>query len=131
VSTGEMEFVEGAQDEQKNIIAGLNRLEKIWPEYQSKINILKQDFLTYYTAAEKVSVSMLDGSFDSSSLSNQIERMNSSLDNTKKQMTQLSEASLEAFNTTVESSNAAAQGAQSLTLVIALTTLAIMITSAW
>lgn len=131
VSTGEMEFVEGAQDEQKNIIAGLNRLEKIWPEYQSKINTLKQDFLTYYTAAEKVSVSMLDGSFDSSSLSNQIERMNSSLDNTKKQMTQLSEASLEAFNTTVESSNAAAQGAQSLTLVIALTTLAIMITAAW
>lgn len=131
VSTGEMEFVEGAQDEQKNIIAGLNRLEKIWPEYQSKINTLKQDFLTYYTAAEKVSVSMLDGSFDSSSLSNQIERMNSSLDNTKKQMAQLSEASLEAFNTTVESSNAAAQGAQSLTLVIALTTLGIMITASW
>lgn len=131
VSTGEMDFIEAADLEHNNILAGLQKIQSIWSSRSGEINQLKAEFLSYYTVASKVSVSMLDGSFDPTTLSGQIDRMNSSLENTKTQMASFSDASLNAFNDTVSASNNAAQNVQSISLIIALVTLGVMLLAAW
>lgn len=131
VSTGEMDFIETATLESQNTLSSFKQLQQLWPERQAQINELQRDFENYFQVAKNISVSMLDGSFDPTSMSRQIEQMNVSLEITRKAMNNYSESSLSAFNKTVSESNEAAERMQSLSLIIAVVTLSIMILAAW
>src|SRR5690554_2688972 len=131
VSTGEMDFIKTATQESKNTLNSFKKLQQLWPERNAQISQLQRDFESYFQVASKVSVSMLDGSFDPMSMARQIEQMNTGLEVTRKAMIAYSDSSLEAFNKTVSDSNAAAEKVQSLSLMIAIITLVIMISAAW
>lgn len=131
VSTGEMDFIKTATQESQNTLNSFKKLQQLWPERNAQISQLQRDFESYFQVASKISVSMLDGSFDPMSMDRQIEQMNTGLEVTRKAMIAYSDSSLEAFNKTVSDSNAAAEKVQSLSLMIAIITLVIMISAAW
>lgn len=131
VSTGEMDFIKTATQESQNTLNSFKKLQQLWPERNAQISQLQRDFEGYFQVASKISVSMLDGSFDPMSMARQIEQMNTGLEVTRKAMIAYSDSSLEAFNKTVSDSNAAAEKVQSLSLMIAIITLVIMISAAW
>lgn len=131
VSTGEMDFIKTATQESQNTLNSFKKLQQLWPERNAQISQLQRDFESYFQVASKISVSMLDGSFDPMSMARQIEQMNTGLEVTRKAMIAYSDSSLEAFNKTVSDSNAAAEKVQSLSLMIAIITLVIMISAAW
>ncbi len=131
VSTGEMDFIKTAKQESQNTLNSFKNLQKLWPQRNAQISQLQRDFEGYFQVANKISVSMLDGSFDPVSMSRQIEQMNTGLEVTRKAMNDYSDSSLAAFNSTVNESNQAAERVQSLSLIIAIVTLSIMILAAW
>ena len=131
VSTGESDMVEASYKERDNLLASLAKVKKIWPERSQDLDQQTTELTQYYAVAVQVTGSMLDGSFDPSALSGQIERMNTGLENTRKQMQAFSETSVSAFNNTVADSNAAAERMQSLSLIIAAITLVVMVLAAW
>lgn len=131
VSTGEMDFINTATQESENTLKSFKKLQRLWPERKSQIAQLQKHFTSYFNAAQSISESMLDGSFDPMSMSRQIEQMNTGLTIARDAMNAYSNSSLNAFNNTLSESNAAAERMQSLSLMIAIVTLAIMIVASW
>ncbi|MFY9180528.1 MAG: methyl-accepting chemotaxis protein [Venatoribacter sp.] len=131
VSSGEMDFVKSAEVLRGEILEGTNKLEALWPKYSQEAKQIRFSFENYFKAAKELSVGMIDDSLDMNLLSSKIEGMNSALKLARSDMESYSDTSLNAFNSTVETSNKEGKEAQSLSLILALVILAIMLGAAF
>ncbi|MCT7359706.1 methyl-accepting chemotaxis protein [Thalassolituus pacificus] len=131
VSTGEMDFVNAAEKVRKEVTDALAKLETIWPERAGEVQLTRDAFNAYFTAAKKLSAGMIDGTLEPSAMSSSINTMNKALVAARKLMQQYSEDGLQAFNDTVAKSNEAAQNALSIGLVVTLVTLVFLAFVAW
>ena len=131
VSTGEMDFVNAAEKVRKEVTDALAKLETIWPERAGEVQLTRDAFNAYFTAAKKLSAGMIDGTLEPSAMSSSINTMNKALVAARKLMQQYSEDGLQAFNDTVAKSNEAAQNALSIGLVVTLVTLVLLAFVAW
>ena len=130
VSTGEMSFVDAAVRQSEQIAESNRKLLDLWAERRDEARRIQADFETYFALGLEVSKGMVDGSFDPLAGVGKIERMNISLDRTKDQMKAYSDASLEAFNDTVTSSNEAASSAQSWSITVTFIIVGVMMAAA-
>lgn len=131
VSTGEESFIETAKANYQEILKDNDKLINIWPEKSAEVKDMASSFLRYFKQALEVSEGMLNGTIDFSSLEGKIEAMNVDLARTKQHMQSYNQASLAAFNSTVATSNSAAQNALKWSIIVTVLVMAIMLAVAW
>lgn len=131
VSTGEESFIDTAKSNHTEILDNNKQLANTWPEKAKKITEIEQSYSRYFKQALEVSEGMLKGTVDFSLLEATIESMNADLEAAKEQMQRYTQASLDAFNSTVALSNTAAQSALKWSLVVTVLVMALMLIAAW
>lgn len=131
VSTGEMDFVQTAEKYRSETLAGLEKLNRLWPEKSAAAGASQKAFESYFSAARRLSSGMIEGTLDPADMGPAIETMNTSLASARERFSSYSEAAVQAFNDTVSVSNKAAGNAQSMALIVTLATLLILAVVAW
>lgn len=131
VSTGEVEFIQSANVQQKQILTNIDSIISLWHDRRKENQQLKIQFNLYYTLAYEVSDGMLSGTLDMSSMSSKIDNMNNALATVKASMEKLSKNALVEFNQTVDVSISDAQKALTLGMLATGVTIAILILLGW
>jgi len=75
VSTGEMDMVDVANDLRGEMLATFLEIIQLYPEKDAKIRRFMAEFENYYEEASSLSIGMIDGSADFSTLNEHVERM--------------------------------------------------------
>ncbi|PCI45047.1 MAG: chemotaxis protein [Moraxellaceae bacterium] len=75
VSTGEMDMVDVASDLRGEMLATFMEIIDLYPEKEKKIKRYMIEFKSYYEEASSLSIGMIDGTADFSTLNEHVERM--------------------------------------------------------
>ena len=131
VTTGETEFLETSDRISRELVNNLDSMVVLWQEKEPQLSAIKAQFTTYYSVAHEVSSGMLNGTLDPSTMSQKIDSMNQSLEGARNGMQDFSTVALKEFNQTVEASNAAAQNALTLGMMITGITIVVLLLLGW
>lgn len=131
VATGEQEFIDNAANLKGAVLSNLQEMTSLWMEYSSELNSLTRQFESYYSTANAVSMGMLDGTLDFSTMGSRIESMNQTLQSVRMTMETLNKEAINEFNLTVEASNRAAKNALRMGMIITAITVGVLLLLGW
>ncbi|WP_396587835.1 methyl-accepting chemotaxis protein [Bermanella sp. R86510] len=87
ISEGDEDLLKTAQQHQKKLIALLNDIATMAPQYASEMNRLKQQFNTYMSSAQALTIGMIDGSIALSEMGPRAATMHKQYDDFTQQLT--------------------------------------------
>ena len=131
VTTGESEFLDTSDRISRELVNNLDSMIVLWQQKEPQLTDIKKRFASYYSVASEVSGGMLNGTLDPSTMSQKIDAMNTSLEASKSGMQEFSAVALREFNQTVEESNAAAQDALTVGMMVTGITVVVLLLLGW
>ena len=131
VTTGDTEALSQAQESAQNTKQSLTRIENIDPDLSAEVNEILTEFDAYYEQASGITRSMLDGTADFSTLSDQLEQMNQRYDTVTTHLNSFKQRRDEAFDTAFEDYADAQQFLLLLGIIMGLVTTIILFATAW
>ena len=131
VTTGDTEALSQAQESAQNTKQSLTRIENIDPDLSAEVNEILSEFDAYYEQASGITRSMLEGTADFSTLSEQLEQMNQRYDTVTTHLNSFKQRRDEAFDTAFEDYADAQQFLLLLGIIMGLVTTIILFATAW
>lgn len=131
VTTGDTEALSQAQESAQNTKQSLTRIENIDPDLSAEVNEILSEFDAYYEQASSITRSMLEGTADFSTLSDQLEQMNQRYDTVTTHLNSFKQRRDEAFDTAFEDYADAQQFLLLLGIIMGLVTTIILFATAW
>ena len=131
VTTGDTEALSQAQESAQNTKQSLTRIENIDPDLSAEVNEILTEFDAYYEQASGITRSMLEGTADFSTLSDQLEQMNQRYDTVTTHLNSFKQRRDEAFDTAFEDYADAQQFLLLLGIIMGLVTTIILFATAW
>lgn len=120
VTTGDEEMLEGAKTISSNLNRDLEKARSIAPALSQQVRAIEQDIEIYLTSAEQVTRDMIAGTADFSTLGTTIKKMNERYDAAHKGLTDLRDARLASFTSSMAEANSNASNAVLYGVVIGL-----------
>ncbi|QCZ92218.1 methyl-accepting chemotaxis protein [Salinimonas iocasae] len=131
VTTGDTEALSQAQESAQNTKQSLTQIENIDPDLSAEVNEILTEFDAYYEQASGITRSMLEGTADFSTLSDQLEQMNQRYDTVTTHLNSFKQRRDEAFDTAFEDYADAQQFLLLLGIIMGLVTTIILFATAW
>jgi len=128
ISNGEVEMADSARETHDLIVKQLKELERLQPSRASEINNIERSVVQYFANANKLTISMIDGTVDFSTIQSAVDDKTTLQKTATQNLKKFHADSFSAFSTALEDSYQSARNAISLGLVIAVAIIVILLT---